>query len=69
MPKHILVLGWLGRIVHFLLNLARYFIEQAGRVPFGLIFLGQRIAFTLNGQYVQEFWTGNVLQIVRTLTR
>src|SRR5687768_5643526 len=49
MPKYILVL-WRGSSCIFrLMYFPRYFIKQAGSMPFGLIFFCKVITFTLYG--------------------
>ena len=67
MTKHILVFGRLWDVKFLFLDFTGQFIKQTRCMPLGLVLFGQRIAFPLGRDHVQDLGTGYFTQIAECI--
>jgi hypothetical protein len=67
MTKYILVFGWLWFVRRRFLYLSGYLVKQPRSMPCRFVFLSQAITFPFYGDYVQQLWAIDVLEVFQCL--
>src|SRR5215207_3164279 len=67
MSKHILVFRRLRNFKLLFIDLPRYFIKQAWRMPFGLIFFGKGIAFSFYRYNMKQLWAWYIFKVLKRI--